>query len=79
MILVTSATRLTGSELVRRLSAKNVPVRALVRNSAKAVKLSALTNVEIVETDMARPEILGTVFQEIDRAMPISSPAPDML
>jgi len=55
MILVTGATGMTGSELVRRLSAKGVPVRALVRSTAKAAKLSTLPNVEIVEGDMARP------------------------
>ena len=79
MILVTGATGLTGSELVRRLSARDVKVRALVRNPAKAAKLSALPNVEIVEGDMARPETLSTTFKDVDRAMLISSSAPDML
>jgi len=36
MILVTGATGLNGRELVRRLSARGVAVRALVRNAAKA-------------------------------------------
>ena len=36
MILVTGATGLNGSELVRRLSARGVHVRALVRNTARA-------------------------------------------
>jgi len=79
MILVTGATGLTGSELVRRLSARDVRVRALVRNTAKAAKLSTLPNVEIVEGDMARPETLSATFKDIDRAMLISSSAPDML
>ena len=79
MILVTGATGLTGSELVRRLSARDVRVRALVRNTAKAAKLSALPNVEIVEGDMARPETLRAAFKDVDRAMLISSSAPDML
>ncbi len=79
MILVTGATGMTGSELVRRLSARDVPIRALVRNTAKAAKLSTLPNVEIVEGDRARPETLSTVFKNIDRAMLISSSAPDML
>src|SRR5260370_2276254 len=36
MILVTGATGLNGRELVHRLLARGVPVRALVRNAAKA-------------------------------------------
>ncbi len=79
MILVTGATGISGSELVRRLSAKGVPVRALVRNTTKAEALAALPNVEIVEGDMARPETLSGALQGIERAMLISSSAPDML
>ncbi len=79
MILVTGSTGMTGSELVRRLSAKGVPVRALARNMAKAAALSALPNVEIVEGDMAHPETLSAALQDVDRAMLISSSAPDML
>jgi len=52
MILVTGATGLTGGKLVRRLSAMGVPVRALVRNTARP-SLSSLPLVEIVEGDMA--------------------------
>jgi uncharacterized protein YbjT (DUF2867 family) len=45
-ILVTGATGLTGAEIVRRLSARGVAVRALVRNAtttnaAKAAELAA--------------------------------------
>lgn len=42
MILVTGATGLNGSELVHRLSARGVPVRALLRSVVKAQRLSAL-------------------------------------
>src|SRR5258708_1553650 len=79
MILVTGATGLNGSELIRRLSAKGVPVRALVRNTAKAAGFSALSNVEIVEGDMARPETLTGALRGVDRAMLISSSDPMML
>jgi nucleoside-diphosphate-sugar epimerase len=44
MILVTGATGLNGSELVRRLSARGVPVRALVRSASKAEGLAALVH-----------------------------------
>jgi uncharacterized protein YbjT (DUF2867 family) len=73
MILVTGATGLNGGELVRLLSARGVPVRALVRNAKKAEALAALPNVEIVEGDMARPETLPAALRGVDRAMLISS------
>jgi uncharacterized protein YbjT (DUF2867 family) len=79
MILITGATGLNGSEVVRRLSAKGVPVRALVRNTEKARTLSLLPHVEIVEGDMARPETLGAVLHGVERAMLISSSEPTML
>src|SRR6202521_2343769 len=79
MILVTGATGLNGSELVRRLSAKGVPVRALVRSAARAEELSSLPNVEIVAGDMARPETLSEALRGVDRAMLISSSDPAML
>ena len=55
MILVTGAAGLNGSELVRRLSARGIPVRALVRNMARAQGLISLPSVEVVEGDMAFP------------------------
>src|ERR1700674_679615 len=79
MILVTGATGLNGRELVRRLSERGVPVRALVRNPAKAAALAALPNVEIVEGDMAQPETLAGALRGVDRAMLISSSDPAML
>jgi uncharacterized protein YbjT (DUF2867 family) len=79
MILVTGATGLNGGLLVRRLSAKGVQVRALVRSAAKAEALGALPNVEIVEGDMARPETLSEGLRGVDRAMLISSSDPFML
>src|SRR5258706_14235432 len=79
MILVTGSTGMTGSELIRRLSAAGVPVRALARSMAKASALSALPNVEIEEGDMAHPKTLSAALQDVERAMLISSSAPDML
>src|SRR5258708_6681465 len=79
MILVTGATGLNGKELLRRLSAKGIAVRALVRNPAKAAALAALPNVEIVQGDMARGETLAPALRDVDRAMLISSSTPDML
>jgi len=79
MILVTGATGLNGNALVRRLSARDVPVRALVRNAAKAEGFSSLPKVEIVQGDMARPETLTGALRGVDRAMLISSSNPSML
>jgi uncharacterized protein YbjT (DUF2867 family) len=79
MILVTGATGLNGGELVRLLSARGVPVRALVRDTARAAALSSLPNVEIVEGDMERPETLAEPLRGVDRAMLISSSNAAML
>jgi uncharacterized protein YbjT (DUF2867 family) len=79
MILVTGATGLNGRELVRRLSERGVPVRALVRSPAKAAALAALPDVEIVQGDMARPETLAGPLRGVERAMLISSSDPGML
>jgi uncharacterized protein YbjT (DUF2867 family) len=79
MILVTGATGLNGSELVRRLSARGVHVRALVRSNARARGLASLPLVEIVEGDMARPETLTGPLRGVERAMLISSSDPAML
>jgi uncharacterized protein YbjT (DUF2867 family) len=79
MILVTGATGLNGRELLHRLSGRGVPVRALVRNLARAEALSSLPKVEIVEGDMARPETLAGALRGVDRAMLISSSDPAML
>jgi uncharacterized protein YbjT (DUF2867 family) len=78
MILVTGATGLNGGELVRLLSARNVPLRALVRDPKRATALAALANVEIVVGDMARPDTLAQALRGVDRAMLISSSDPAM-
>jgi uncharacterized protein YbjT (DUF2867 family) len=79
MILVTGATGLSGSELVRRLSARGIPVRALVRSASKAEKFSSLPDVEIVVGDMAHPETLTGALRGVERAMLISSANPTMV
>jgi len=79
MILVTGATGLNGSALVRLLSAKSIRVRALTRTTANADGLSTLPQVEIVEGDMAHPETLTAALRGVDRAMLISSSDPMML
>jgi len=79
MILVTGATGLNGGEVVRRLSAQGVPVRALVRSSERAGGLAAQPNVEIVEGDMSQPATPAQALRGVERAMLISSSEPMML
>lgn len=79
MILVTGATGTTGLELLRRLSARGVPARALVRDPGRAQALGALAGIELVEGDMAHPETLAVALRGVDRAMLISSSDPAML
>jgi uncharacterized protein YbjT (DUF2867 family) len=79
MILITGATGLTGGKLIHKLSERGVPVRALVRKLGKAEAISRLPHVEIAEGDMAHPETLTAALQDVERAMLISSSAPDML
>src|SRR5258707_14310243 len=73
MILVTGANGLNGRAVVSRLSARGVPVRALVRSLSKGADLATLAGVEVVEGDMARPETLVDALRGVDRAMLISS------
>ena len=79
MLLVTGAAGTNGSELVRRLSAQGVPVRALVRNAAKAEMLRGLPGVEVVEGDLLRPETLAGPLNGVAKAVLISSSAHDMV
>lgn len=73
MILVTGATGLSGSAVIREFAQQNAPVRALVRNRAKARAFEQFPLVEIVEGDMLRPETLGAALKDVDRVLLISS------
>jgi uncharacterized protein YbjT (DUF2867 family) len=64
---------------VRKLSAKGVPLRALVRNAAKAAEIAALPNVEIAIADMAKPETLPAALAGVDRSILNSSADPAMV
>jgi uncharacterized protein YbjT (DUF2867 family) len=78
MILVTGATGLVGSELVSRLSRRGVPVRALARSPEKAARLASLPHVTVAVGDMSQPSTLTDALQGVERAMLISTSAPDM-
>ncbi|GHO75156.1 NAD(P)-dependent oxidoreductase [Ktedonobacter sp. SOSP1-85] len=79
MILVTGATGLSGSAVIREFAQQKAPVRALVRNRANAQALEALPTVEIVEGDMLRPETLGAALRDVDRVLMISSASKRMV
>ncbi|NJK66228.1 MAG: SDR family oxidoreductase [Microcoleus sp. SU_5_3] len=72
MILVTGATGSNGTEIVKRLAAQNVPVRAMVRNRDRASAI-ALPNVEIVEGDFDRPKTLLSALVNVDRAFVLTN------
>jgi len=78
VILITGATGLNGTEVVRCLSARGVPVRALVRDVRKAHALAQLPGVTVVQGDMSQPETLREPLKGVDRAMLISSADPHM-
>ena len=69
MILVTGATGNNGAEVIKELSRKNVPVRAMVRDTEKAKNAGIkLPHVELVKGDFDKPETLLTALDNIDRA-----------
>ena len=78
MILVTGATGLNGGLVVRRLSEKGIPVRALVRepdtrNATKADVLRSLPGVTVVAGDLAHPASLADALDGVDKTVLISS------
>lgn len=77
-ILVTGATGLTGSAVIREFVRNRYPVRALVRSRAKARAFEAFPTVELVEGDMTRPATLEAALSGVDRVLLISSPDQQM-
>jgi len=77
MILVTGATGKSGREIVKQLSAAKASVRALVRDSGKAGDLAALPHVEIFAGDFNQPDTLDAALAGVERALLLSSPAPE--
>ncbi len=80
MVLVTGATGMSGQLAVREFVRMGTPVRALVRNLARAdaAGLSELPGVDLVVGDMRQPGTLGTALEDIERVLMISGAAPDM-
>jgi len=79
MILVTGASGLSGSAVIREFARQQTPVRALVRSRAKAHDLEMLPTVELVEGDMLRPETLVNALSGVERILLISTADQQML
>jgi len=75
MILVTGATGNSGLEVVRRLSAKNLAVRALTRNPGKAEKIAG---VEWVKGNFDDVDSLQRAMAGVERVVLISPAHSDM-
>lgn len=78
MILVSGATGQIGSELVKQLDYDGVPVRALVRDPARAAELAG-PGVEIVQGDFNRPETLARALEGVERAFLLVAVDPRMV
>lgn len=65
MILVTGATGQVGSEVVRGLLARGLPVRAMTRRPGKA---NLPPGVEVVRADCEEPESLDRAFDGVTKA-----------
>jgi uncharacterized protein YbjT (DUF2867 family) len=75
-ILITGATGNAGGEVLRRLAARGMPLRALVRNRAKAAAIEG-PNVELVEGDLSKPETLSRALEGVGKALLSSAPDPN--
>jgi uncharacterized protein YbjT (DUF2867 family) len=64
-VLVAGATGSLGYEVVKLLAQRNIPVRALDRNSDDALDIYPFTN-DVVLTDASDPDNLKGVFHDID-------------
>jgi uncharacterized protein YbjT (DUF2867 family) len=63
-ILVTGASGLAGSAVIREFVRSGYPVRALVRNRASAPTFEAFPTVEVVDGDLSRPETLTAALEK---------------
>ena len=68
MILVTGATGSNGSELLKLLSARGVPARAMVRRTDRTGSMAALPGIEIVAGDFDDAVSLERVLRGIEQA-----------
>jgi uncharacterized protein YbjT (DUF2867 family) len=79
MILVTGAAGRAGSAVIRAFARRGVPVRALVRDAARAPELAGLPGVTVVEGDLRDRSALAPALEGVKRALLISSPREEMV
>jgi uncharacterized protein YbjT (DUF2867 family) len=72
MILITGSTGKTGGEVARRLAAKSIPFRALIRNPDKAGPIEAL-GAEVVIGDIADQAALKRALDGVEKAFLVMS------
>jgi uncharacterized protein YbjT (DUF2867 family) len=77
-VVVVGATGKTGREVARRLAARGVPVRALVRDRARAEDLAA-AGLEIVVADLAKPETLPRALDGASKAYLMTAADPQQV
>jgi uncharacterized protein YbjT (DUF2867 family) len=75
MILVTGATGKVGSEAVRLLRQREIPVRALVRSAEKAAAL-AQAGADIAEGDLQEPGTLDEAMKGVTTVVLVSPGVP---
>jgi uncharacterized protein YbjT (DUF2867 family) len=76
MILVTGATGTVGSEVVRLLTQREVPVRALVRDPEKA-KTLASAGAEVARGDFEKPATLDAALAGVTSVVLVSPAIPE--
>src|SRR5947207_7142687 len=76
MILVTGANGNVGAKTVRHLTNANHPVRALVRDPAKAPDLASIA--DVVVGDLGNPRTLTAAFAGVERAFVLAPVAPEL-
>jgi uncharacterized protein YbjT (DUF2867 family) len=79
MILVTGAAGRAGSAVIKAFTRRGVPVRALVRDAARAPELAGLPGVTVVEGDLRDRSALAPALDGVKRALLISSPRAEMV
>lgn len=67
-IFLTGATGAVGTQLIQKLAAANVQLKALVRPGAQAAFLQDIPNLEVVSGDLADPATYQAALEGIEKA-----------
>lgn len=68
MILITGATGSNGTEPIKLLVSRHVPVRAMVRSTDRGKAINKLAGVELVVGDFDDPATVEHALQGVERA-----------